>query len=77
LAWQVYNTIFEPSCSISANNRSHNGIPEELYEALAGMLQSENITSKTMRELTLSWWKIAMTQPLYQGPYPERVSGYK
>jgi hypothetical protein len=52
-------------------------MPEALYEALAGMLQHENIASKKMRELMLYWWKIAMTQPLHQGPYPERVSGYE
>ena len=52
-------------------------MPEKLYEALTCTLQSENIASKTMRELMSSWWKIAMTQPLYQGPYPERVTGYK
>ena len=69
--------FFEPTRFINTNNGSQDGMPEELYKALAEVLQSENIASKTMRELMSSWWQIAMTQPLYQGPYPERVSGYE
>ena len=69
--------FFEPTHFINTNRALSDGMPEKLYKALSSALQSENITAKTMRELLSSWWQIAMTQPLYQGPYPERVDGYK
>jgi hypothetical protein len=67
--------FFEPTRFINAN--SDDKMPNELYEALTAVMQSENISLKTMHGLMSSWWKIAMTQSLYQGPFPERVSGYK
>lgn len=68
--------FFEPTRFINTSSALHDAMPEKLYKALTSVLQSENIASKTMRGLMTSWWQIAMTQPLYQGPYPERVDGY-
>jgi hypothetical protein len=69
--------FFEPTRFINTSDRLHGGMPEELYKALIQVLQTENIAATTMRALMSSWWQIIMTQQLYQGPYPERVLGYK
>jgi ribosomal protein L16 Arg81 hydroxylase len=61
--------------SLMLTTKSHDEMPEEFYQALVSAMQSENIASKTMRVLMSSRQQIAMTQPLYQWPYPERLSG--
>jgi hypothetical protein len=48
-------------------------MPAELLTELAGVLQSQQVDSKTMRRLLSNWWRLAMSRPLYQGPYPGRV----
>jgi hypothetical protein len=69
--------FFEPNSFIRTAGELNDSMPEELYKALVGVLQTKNVDSKTMHELLSSWWKIAMTHPLYQGPYPERLPEYK
>lgn len=69
--------FFEPTRFVKTTGGLDDGMPEELYKALTGVLQTKNIDSKTMRELLSSWWHIAKSQPIYQGPYPERVPEYK
>jgi hypothetical protein len=65
--------FFEPTRFIPKAGGLEDGMPEELYKALSGALQSRNVDSKTMHKLLSYWWQIAMSRPLYQGPYPERV----
>jgi hypothetical protein len=65
--------FFEPTRFIRKAGGLEDGMPEELYKALSGALQSRNVDSKTMRKLLSYWWQIAMSRPIYQGPYPERV----
>jgi len=69
--------FFEPTRFISKTKDLVGEMPEELYQSLTDVLQPKNISETTMRGLMSSWWQIAMTQPLYQGPYPERVPEYK
>ena len=68
--------FFEPTRFISKTKGLVGEMPEELYQSLTDVLQPKNISETTMRGLMSSWWHIAMTQPLYQGPYPERVPEY-
>jgi phage-related protein len=69
--------FFEPTRFIKPAGGLDDPMPEELYKALTEVLQTNNVDSKTMHQLLTSWWQIAKTQPLYQGPYPERVPGYE
>jgi hypothetical protein len=66
--------FFEPTHFIKQAGESDNGMPEELFKALLGVLQSKNVDPATMRKLLSYWWQIAMSRPIYQGPYPERVA---
>ena len=65
--------FFEPTHFIEKDRSPDDEMPEKLLKALAGVLQSKQVDSKTMRKLLLTWWRFAMRQPVYQGPYPERV----
>jgi hypothetical protein len=69
--------FFEPTRFISHADGLNEGMPEDLYKSLTEVLQSKNISENTMLALMSSWWHIARTQKLYQGPYPERLPEYK
>jgi hypothetical protein len=65
--------VFEPSHFIEKASGSDDGMPAELLKELSGVLQSKQVDSKTMRRLLSNWWRLAMSRPMYQGPYPERL----
>lgn len=65
--------FFEPTRFIKKAGGLDDPMPEELFKALSGVLQSKHVDSKTMHKLLSYWWQIAMSRPIYQGPYPERV----
>jgi hypothetical protein len=64
--------LFEPSRFIETAGGSDDGMPAELFKELSGVLQSQQVDSKTMRRLLSNWWRLAMSRPMYRGPYPER-----
>lgn len=65
--------FFEPTRFIEKGGETGNGMPDELMKQLSGVLQSRRIDPKTMRALLSNWWRLAMSQTIYRGPYPERV----
>lgn len=65
--------FFEPSRFVRQTSGPDGGMPEELLNELAGVLQSRQVDSVTMRRLLSNWWRLATSRNMYQGPYPERV----
>ena len=65
--------FFEPTRFIEKGGETGNGMPDELMKQLSGVLQSRHIDPKTMRALLSNWWRLAMSQNIYRGPYHERV----
>jgi len=64
-AWQVFDTHFARGAD--------DGMPAELLNELAGVLQSKQVDPTTMRRMLSNWWRLASSRNMYQGPYPERV----
>lgn len=44
-------------------------MPSELTEALLGVLKSNKLDSTAIRGLLSDWWRIALNQPIYPGPW--------
>jgi hypothetical protein len=65
--------FFEPTRFIGQTGGPNQEMPAELMRALSGVLQSQQVDAQTMRTLLSAWWRFAMSRPVYQGPYPERV----
>ena len=65
--------FFEPTRFIEKDRSLDDGMPDRLLKELSGVLQSKQVDLKTMRRMLSNWWRLAMSQPMYQGPYPERV----
>lgn len=65
--------FFEPTRFIEKESSLNAAMPDELMKALSGVLQSKQVNSQTIRKLLSNWWRIAMSHPIYQGPFPERV----
>jgi hypothetical protein len=63
---------FEPSRFLDKNKSLDAGMPERLLKELSGVLQSKQIDLTTKRRMLSNWWRLAMTQNMYRGPYPER-----
>ena len=67
--------FFEPTRFIEDSRHPDDPMPDKLLKELSGVLQSKQVDSKTMRRMLSNWWRLAMSRPMYQGPYPERVNG--
>ncbi|MGA9572344.1 MAG: cupin domain-containing protein [Lysobacterales bacterium] len=65
--------FFEPTRFIDKDRSLDDGMPDRLLKELSGVLQSKQVYLKTMRRMLSNWWRLAMSRPMYQGPYPERV----
>lgn len=65
--------FFEPTRFIEKDRSPDDGMPDRLLKELSGVLQSMQVDVKTMRRMLSNWWRLAMSRPMYQGPYPERV----
>ncbi len=65
--------FFEPTRFIEKDRNPDDGMPDRLLKELSGVLQSKQVDLKTMRRMLSNWWRLAMSRPMYQGPYPERV----
>lgn len=68
--------FFEPTRFIDHNTEAEGTMPNELSNALKDVLGTNNVHPSTMDTLLGSWWQIAVTHQLYQGPYPERLAEY-
>jgi len=44
-------------------------VPPELSEALLSSLKSKKINSAEIKELLSVWWQLALSQPIYPGPW--------
>lgn len=64
--------FFEPSRFMDKDRSVDDGMPERLLKELSGVLQSKKVDLKTRRRMLSNWWRLAMTQSMYRGPYPER-----
>lgn len=64
--------FFEPTRFIDKTRSLEDGMPEVLLKELSGVLQSKQVDLQTRRRMLSNWWRLAMTRPMYQGPYPER-----
>ena len=65
--------FFEPTRFIEKTADPDDGMPDRLLKELSGVLQSKQVDLITMRRMLSNWWRLAMSRPMYQGPYPERV----
>jgi hypothetical protein len=64
--------FFEPSRFVGQAKSPDAGMPGELLKELAAVLQSRQVDPPTLHRLLSNWWQLALTRPVYQGPYPER-----
>jgi hypothetical protein len=64
--------FFEPSRFVGQAKSPDAGMPGELLKELAAVLQSRQVDPPTLHRLLSNWWQLAMTRPVYQGPYPQR-----
>lgn len=62
--------FFEPTRFLDDSPESREAMPEELAQALLPLLISKRIDKSLMRELVSLWWRVALTHPIYLGPYP-------
>ncbi len=65
--------FFEPSRFATQAQGPDAGMPGELLKELAAVLQSRQVDPPTMHRLLSNWWRLALSRPVYQGPYPERA----
>lgn len=68
--------FFEPSRFNQERASSPTKIPQALSNAFKKILQTNNVHPSTLETLLSSWWQIASTHQLYQGPYPERLAEF-
>lgn len=66
-------TFFQPSRFSQAEldwNQTAEVMPQELAEALLGVLKSSKLNSTALHQLLSVWWRTARRQSVYPGPYP-------
>lgn len=68
--------FFEPTRFHKKSNIKATKMPTQLKDAITRILLAKNVTPAVMEELLNTWWQIATSQIVYQGPYPERLVDY-
>ena len=63
-------TFFQPSRFLKAGVSDNETMPQELAEALLGVLKSSKLDSSALQQLLSVWWRTARRQSVYPGPYP-------
>jgi hypothetical protein len=63
-------TFFQPSRFLQAGVGDNETMPQELAEALLGVLKSSKLDSSALQQLLSVWWRTARRQSVYPGPYP-------
>lgn len=63
-------TFFQPSHFLQAGRGDIEAMPQELAEALMGVLKSSKLNSTALQQLLSLWWRTARSQSVYPGPYP-------
>ena len=63
-------TFFQPSRFVHAGAGDNEEMPQELAEALLGVLKSSKLNSAALHDLLSVWWRTARRQSIYPGPYP-------
>lgn len=65
--------FFEPAHFFDKARGPDDGMPGALLAGLMKVLRSKQVDAKTMRRVLSNWWRLALRQQMYAGPYPERT----
>ena len=65
-------SFFQPTRHTDKMSVISDAMPNELANALTDVLRSQQLRPDAMRALLSDWWRLAVSQQAYQGPYPRR-----
>jgi hypothetical protein len=65
-------SFFQPTRHTNQAGVMDEAMPDELANALLDVLHSQQLEPDAMRALLSDWWRLAVDQRAYQGPYPRQ-----